>query len=668
MAGNGYFRAPPKKLPVWQNVYNISVGVLTVVAILFLTSMTYDSMSQLDSETVETSQKISLGETKGITRRLLSEVDVTNSGVSFSGFVEDSACVSAFPTMCKFVNELPVPPEIDVSDGEVLTLGAYNIEQRIHRDLEPTKMYGYGPSKDTATAPGPTLRATRHVKSYVKWENHLVDPEYVFPDELVNLVSPGSIPISMHLHGGETEAPSDGHADGWFTATGEKGVAFVKDVHTHHNGQPPATLWYHDHTVAMTAHNVYFGLAGFYMVHDPLGDDKNLNLPTGKYDIPLAVQNKQLEADGALHSSEHVESVLVETTGLMLVNGMAWPYLNVDRTMYRFRLLNAANLLLLNISFLAVNPATKALAGQGLNYTIPDGTLLPFKQIGCDGGYLNHQVSMNIVLMGPAERVEVLVDFSQLDYQGEDLEVLLINAGDIATSDNGVPQDSNMGVLAKFIIDSKSKYIAPLVVPELLSYVPKASTATSIRTRWLTLTEMAGGDDRIHLLGMKRWTDAATEVVQEGSSEVWALVNFTPQTHTIHLHVTKFQLLSRQRFDYLRYLTNNCSFLTPDTKGSCFNETLRAPTEGSEQGWKDTILVQGYDVTMIVVSVMTQDSNRFPFDPTLFPGYVWHCHMTEHEDFEMMRPLMITSPLQQTVADSILETNDYPTLELTEQD
>jgi FtsP/CotA-like multicopper oxidase with cupredoxin domain len=184
-------------------------------------------------------------------------------------------------------------------------------------------------------------------------------------------------------------------------------------------------------------------------------------------------------------------------------------------------------------------------------------------------------------------------------------------------------------------------------------------------SRTLTLIEKMGmlGPTEIFLDGQK-WSAPISEMPTLGSTEDWIIVNPTADTHPIHLHLVQFQLVSRQKFDVNKYLaawyvangvvnpmtdlpfTNptvnvgapatGLAALTPYLKGK------PTPPAANEMGWKDTIQVNPGEVTVIRVRFAPIDGTpTYPFNPTTGPGYVWHCHILDHEDNEMMRPYLV---------------------------
>jgi len=172
------------------------------------------------------------------------------------------------------------------------------IEQKLHRDLPATTVWGYD-----GQFPGPTIEAEQGEPIYVRWANDLPD-EHLLPEDttihsdLIPYDTPGVRTVT-HLHGGNVESESDGHAQAWFTRDFQQtGPEFEKKDYYYVNDQPPATLWYHDHSLGITRLNVYAGLAGFYLLRSD--HERSLSLPEGEYEIPLVLQDRSFEEDGSL--------------------------------------------------------------------------------------------------------------------------------------------------------------------------------------------------------------------------------------------------------------------------------------------------------------------------------------------------------------------------------
>ena len=282
-------------------------------------------------------------------------------------------------TQPKFVNPLPNP--LDPSfifqptepGGTHYEIGVYQFPQNLGL-VDPvtqqplsTTVWGYGTSTQPPTYPGRTIEATKDVPITVRWTNNLVDefnqplPHLLPVDTSVHWAGTheaeplNGVPIVTHLHGGHTESASDGLPEYWFTpGFAQTGPGWVKETYSYDNDQRAATLWYHDHALGITRLNVYAGMAGYYILRDERDTglaDNPIGLPAGKYEVPIVIQDRMFTADGQLYypSEPEVEgapdpSVLPEFFGdHILVNGQAWPVMDVEPTVYRLRMLNGSD-------------------------------------------------------------------------------------------------------------------------------------------------------------------------------------------------------------------------------------------------------------------------------------------------------------------------------------
>jgi len=457
------------------------------------------------------------------------------------------------------------------------------------------------------------------------------------------------VPVVPHLHGGETQSTSDGHPEAWFTASGMTGPTFASSRYTYLNQQEPATLWYHDHAMGLTRINVYSGLAGFYLLRDPQNRLENPLppetpiLPGGKYEIPLAIQDRSFNKDGSLFFNKVGINPTVHPYwtpeffgNTIMVNGGVWPNLNVEPRQYRFRILNGSNARFYNL---------KLSNGQS------------FTQIGTDGGYLGVPVKLTSLLLAPGERADLLIDFSTV---APGTKITLKNDAR-APYPNGIPADTRtVGQIMQFTVPLNAPpAVTPPVLPATLNTIPVLTPDSPTRT--MTLNEVMGANGPLEvLLNGQKYCAEISELPKVGATEEWELVNLTMDTHPIHLHLVQFQILNRQKFLADNYMTDWTLLngtpplakptvtlpVTPYLQGSPIAPAL------NEMGWKDTIQVNPGEIARIRVRFAPQDAdpslvkpgvNLFPFDPTIGPGYVWHCHIIDHEDNEMMRPYKVTN-------------------------
>ncbi|PGF14491.1 Bilirubin oxidase [Natrinema sp. CBA1119] len=545
------------------------------------------------------------------------------------------------PDLEKWVDDVPRPGVIEstgMKDGQpYYEIEMSEVEQNLHNDLPPTTVWGYD-----GQYPGPTIEAQQGEPIYVRWQNRLPDDHLLPVDttvhsDLVPYDTTG-VRVVTHLHGGNIEAESDGHAQAWFTRDfQDTGPEFEKKDYYYVNDQPPTTLWYHDHSLGITRLNVYAGLAGFYLLRNK--HEQDLGLPDGEYEIPLVLQDRSFNEDGSLfyptaisdeqksgEQSQPDTSIVPQFYGdTSVVNGKAWPRLPVKPRKYRFRLLNGANSRYYNLKLLEYDETS----GE----TGDDGP--PFVQIGNDGGLLSEPVEIADRLeLGPSQRADVIVNFS--DYAGQTL-LLHNNApslfrGTLERSEETKPLPEIMLI----DVDDAGSIQGTSQVPDKLTEIPKISANAVDRTRQLWLSTQTDDYGRmLYLLGTGdqkvgyRLDDPVTEDPTLGDTEIWSLVNNTAMSHPIHLHLVHFQVLGRESInDY-----------DPD-KDTIKPATIESP-QTYELGWNDVVTVDPGEVVHVIA--------HFGEYEGLFNDqtgkYMWHCHMIEHEDHDMMRPLKVVPEL-----------------------
>ncbi|MBT2634511.1 multicopper oxidase family protein [Bacillus sp. ISL-26] len=505
----------------------------------------------------------------------------------------------------KFADELPIIETLKPlkqSNGstyyEVTMKECYH---KLHRDLPPTRLWGYN-----GLFPGPTIDVQQNESVYIKWMNDLPQTHFLPVDHTIHHSESGhsesDVKTVVHLHGGATPPESDGYPEAWFTRHFEEtGPYFEKEIYHYPNKQRGALLWYHDHAMAITRLNVYAGLTGMYIIREQ--KEKRLRLPEGEYDVPLMILDRTLNDDGSLvypsgpdNPSETLPkpSIVPFLCGeTILVNGKAWPYMEVEPRTYRFRILNASN--------------TRT-------FTLGLSNGSDFIQIGSDGGLLPRSVKTQSISLAPAERYDVLIDFSA--FNGENM--ILTNGtgcGGAANpeTDASVMQFRVTKPLTGKDTSRKPKYLASM--PDVT-----AGRIQNIRTLKLTNTQDKYGRP-VLTLNNKRWHDPVTEAPKLGTTEIWSIINPTRGTHPIHLHLVSFQVLDRRPFDMDRY----------NEFGDIVFTGPAIPPPPSEKGWKDTVQAHAGEVIRIA-AVFGPYSGR----------YVWHCHILEHEDYDMMRPMDVT--------------------------
>ncbi len=551
-------------------------------------------------------------------------------------------------TLTKYVDPLPIPGAMPTAGPNYYEIGAYEIHQQLHSQLPPTYLFGYGTSQATASYPAATIVAQRGVPIDIKWTNHLGSDHpvsFAFDPTIEHAITTTGIPITPHVHGAEVEPESDGGPLTWFTnGFAEKGPDWKKEIYHYANTQLASTIWYHDHAFGFTRHNVYAGLAGYYIVQDPANEPAGL--PSGAYEVPLAIQDKMFQADGQLwypnegDNPEHPIWTPEFFGNVILVNGKIWPHLNVEPRKYRFRILNGSNARFYSLS---------------LNERVSSSRGPAFNQIGTDGGFLNEPVLLNDpnssmsprLLVAPGERADVVIDFSAY---APGTEFLLKNVAKAPFPSGDVVDPQTTGQIMLFrVVESTGSDTS--VLPAQLASVTRLSNPTVTRT--MTLNEQMGAEGPLgaFLNGMP-YMAAISEMPTLGTTEMWEVVNLTGDAHPIHLHLVQFQLLNRQKVNVRRYQNafdqvNGMLPLmsyTPVPLGP-YLKGKPTPADPNERGWKDTYRVNPGEVARFLIRFAPQDeSPSFAFDATAEPGYVWHCHILEHEENDMMRPYKLLAP------------------------
>lgn len=511
------------------------------------------------------------------------------------------------------------------------------------------------------SSPGPTFEAVRGIPINVQWVNNLSNPNLfaanpTFHSANTNDISKsvppypefppgfslvhGLVPIVTHLHGGEVRSDSDGGPNSWFT-TGEwkKGSDFSKSRYTYPNGQKSATLWYHDHVLENARLGVYAGLSGFYLLRDP---DDNIShfLPIGKYEIPIVIQDRSFYEDGSLLFPDNGGDPNVHPYwgpafigDTIMVNGKAWPNLNVERRQYRFRILNGSNTRTYNLK-LSNNQS--------------------FIQIASDGGYLPYPVGLTELLIAPAERADILVDFSAIK---PNTSIIMMNDAKVPFPDGTTPDPETDGQIMQFTIQDTYP-VPPTALPAKLNEIPILTPDVPKKILTLNVVRETSGRAPKLLLNGQKWGAPITESPIVGSTVEWEIINLTTSAHPIHVHLIQFLITNRQDFDSANY---EDEWTQLNGKPPLLHPTISLPVDPfltgnpidpplNERGWKDTVLSLPGKVTRLKLRFAPQDAkpneikpgaNLFPFDPIVGPGYVWHCHILDYADNEMMRPLIV---------------------------
>jgi spore coat protein A len=485
---------------------------------------------------------------------------------------------SQIPLPPPFQVPLPIPPVLVPGRNPAFPGADYfEITQRVAQ-LEilpgvPTELWTFNGSY-----PGPTVISRSGVRTVVRHHNAL------------------PVPTVVHLHGGHTPPASDGFpTDLVYPQPGSAvpmkampgmGAAGMPDplartsVGTRDYDYPmtqrAATLWYHDHRMSFTAPSVYRGLAGFHLVRD--AEDDALPLPRGERDIPLLIADRSFAADGSLLYPA-LDPAALSTPGtpdrymggvlgdVILVNGAPWPVHDVAAARYRLRLLNASNARRYQL---------------GLSPRPPGGK--GFTQIGSDGGLLRTPVGHDTIEIAPAERFDVVLDFSRYRV-GQ--EVTLVNHLGSGTTAR----------VMRFRITRRAT--DGTTVPARLSAVEDLAVSQADRTRDFAFQNH---DRRSWTINGKEFDPVRPAATTRlGSTEIWRFT--TDFHHSVHIHLVQFRVVARNGKEPGPY----------------------------DAGWKDTVDLKPAEEAAVIA--------RF----TGYPGrYVLHCHNLEHEDMAMMATFTVT--------------------------
>jgi spore coat protein A, manganese oxidase len=492
-------------------------------------------------------------------------------------------------SLARFVDPLPIPPVLAQSGRRPdparpdETIAYYRVamrttEVRVHRDVPPTRMWGY-----EGSVPGPTIDVRKGRGVLVEWSNELPKDHFLPIDHTLHgaHADQPDVRTAVHVHGAKVAPESDGYPEDWYPSG--------RSTTSHYPlQQDAATLWYHDHAMGIERLNQYAGLFGAFLVRDDAED--SLGLPRGDKEIPLILCDRLFGADGQLiypTSGMAAAPWVSEVNGdATLINGKLFPFVDVEPRRYRLRIVNASNSRFYYLSF------------------VDGSAVAPFHQIGSDQGLLPVPVPLTSVTLAPAERADIVVDFGPLDGQ------------------HVVLRSQALELMQLRVAAAPRRHEAPL--PAALRRVARIPEAAAAKSRTLTLNDYRDTTRQrmIMLLNKSYWRDEVTEKPELDSVEIWSLMNLTEDTHPIHLHLVRFQVLDRQKFD------------ADEFKTSGHLEKLGAPVspEPNEMGWKDTVRAYPGFITRIIM--------RFEG----YAGrYVWHCHVLEHAANEMMRPFDVVA-------------------------
>lgn len=589
------------------------------------------------------------------------------------------------PSLEKFADPLPVLPVApalgtaeEVRDAKTYEITMLPKTWQFHRDLGVATTWGYwatnphNPDKPVGIGYlGPTIEADGNNPIVVKYTNglpvtHLLadaidvtlwknlpnvppdPPGGRMPDSFPEF-PPGNVWCTVHLHGGFTPPQFDGHPESWYTPDGMHGPRYTtmgepgknEAIYFYTNEQHATMLWYHDHGMPITGLNVVAGLAGVYIIRDEVEDE--LALPEGNFEVPLLIQDRTFKPDGSLFfpttgvTAYHPRWVPEFFGDTAVVNGKAYPFLDVEPRRYRFRVLNGSNARFYNLSFDN---------GAGL---------VSFWLIGTDQGFLGDPVQMTNMLLAPAERADIILDFSKIPLG----TTITVKNDAAAPFPRGEP-DNMLPDIMRFNVRRRLTGPDETTPPDQLRLPPieRLTPTNGAPEREIVLredTDPVTGNP-IHVRLNQRWFfEPVEENPKVGTTEVWQFINLTSDAHPLHLHLVRFQVHNRQNLDVAGYAEAYLSWVAagrPPASKPTLGRYLQGdpvPPATDEGGWKDTVKAYPGMITRVIstfnVPNLVTDASSGNGTGTHLPAdYVYHCHMLEHEDNDMMRPYQVVQP------------------------
>jgi spore coat protein A len=558
-------------------------------------------------------------------RRLFAYGAVGGSALVLPAGQASAAGATAPRRLTRFLEPLPVP-----GDGIVVARpaadGAYaltlrEIRRRLHPELPPTPVWAYDDGSglgDQAGSFGLAIPAEHGTPVRVSYTNRLprTYPGWLPVDTRLTPLG-RQVRVMTHLHGGFVAATSDGNP-----AVTPTGFGHGETQHVVYPNEAPhltaGLQWFHDHGLGTTRLNVVAGLAGAYVLRDEFdtGTPDNPNgLPAGRFEVPLVIQDRMFDADGTMRypTSDIAGATWIgEYFGdVMMVNGKIWPHLDVEPRLYRLRILNGCNARILTLRL----PGTH------------------MWQIGAEGGLSDRPVHVGRLVLAPAERADVLVDFSHLAGQ------TLVVTNHMPPAPVTTPAPALRPVLQVRVASGHrhSPTIPDVLLGGRIARLPKPSRR---HRRYITLNEVRVDTARWELtLNGLGFDDApAHETPRVGTVEDWYYINLTGDTHPMHVHLFMFQVVGRVPFDVDAYIA--AARHLPDgvaggTSPWPFATGPLIAADPSERGFKDTVKVNPGFFTIV--------RGRFDLPAGVHAPqtYVHHCHILEHEDNDMMRPFTV---------------------------
>lgn len=542
-----------------------------------------------------------------------------------------------------FTRPLPIPPVL--ADANIT----------IHMKNAPIQALPCGPATTMwtydGTFPGPTIRRPAGQATNVTFVNDLTDVMNGDRGLPAGDLAPGA--MTVHRHGGHQAPDDDGQpmdrtdtisplgpdysvSAGTFLIPSDRALSETDRSRRYHyplmeggKPEPAATEWYHDHTMPVTDRNVYMGLAGMFIVDG----NQHLTLPEGRYDVPLALSDRDFDVENQLVYTPEVFGNRV------LVNGVVQPYLDVARHRYRFRVLNASGVRSYRLELDTSRDGT--------------GSSRTMTQIASESGLLPNPVPRTQILLGPGERMEVAVDFGGLP-AGQ--ELYLLDTDPLATPD-GSPSALMQYRVGGNRADPTMAAADDSSVPDILCDQSRLTTVSSDCPR--SLLHDVGPDVqkmtwvlnavpdpsqnprpvRWQINGQDFDPQRVDHVATKGTTQLWTFINTTPAPHVTHIHDVDWKVVSRTAG-----VTELEGVPQRDPTGLTLQVLDALPGRlvelfGAEQplqeetGLKESFRVRPFET----VQVMSQFTD--------YTGlYMIHCHILSHEDHDMMAQFKVVAP------------------------
>jgi spore coat protein A, manganese oxidase len=526
--------------------------------------------------------------------------------------------------LAKYVERLPLPGAGIVvasqSGLDEYTFSQTEIARQLHPDLPPTPLWAYDDGsglEGQAGSFGMAVVAESGRPLTVNYRHALREtyPSWLPVDTRLTPLG-NQVRLMTHLHGGFVAADSDGNPA--VTPNGFGPGETQRVLYPNQRAQMPASLlWFHDHGLGTTRLNVFAGLAAAYILRDAFdtGSEPNpIGIPGGAYEIPLVVQDRQFNPDGTFrYPRSNIEGAtwIGEYFGdTMLVNGKVWPFLDVEPRMYRFRILNGCNARILTLD----------IGGP------------TFWQIGAEGGMWDVPVPVSRMVLAPAERADILVDFAK--FAGRTL--VMKNFRPSAPVSNPAP---SLEQVMQIRVGTTVSRRGPTAIPSSLLGGRRAVLGPPTRTRYITLNEIDTDEPTwfLNLNGVRFDGGPVTETPRVGSIEDWVYINMTGDTHPMHTHLVTFEVIGRTPFNVEAFEeANEGPHGVPggiDPRPFATGPML--PPDPEERGFKDTVKANPGTFTTIRAKF------DLPAGVAAPQTYVHHCHIVEHEDNDMMRPFTV---------------------------